>query len=782
MTRLPLTPHIEGVLEKSQDLSVILKRNGVDIDLFFHCFLSDLSLSCSSIFKRVHIDPKEWLKESRHCLSKKRENKNVKRTVKTDVRKLLATAESIAEESFDLDYIPPEVILMTFFDNVHSPKVIKELYPKKDDKSDATVLGFITECSLGIKDLEFEDTFSPLEADVETPDHWIDMFEQNPILCQFAENLNLKALNNEFDKIVDFDGKIDELATILCRKKKPNAILVGPAGTGKTSLVEGLAAKIVAGDAPELIANKVIYSVSLSSMVAGTEYRGQFEKRLEDFVNEAKQYSNLILFIDEVHTLIGAGGANNNSLEASNILKPELARGTISCIGATTINEYTNTIKKDTALDRRFERVIIKEPSKFQMEEILPTIVSYYEEFHAVEYSDRFLNNIIEYCEKYIPNKFYPDKAIDVIDHCGAQAKVNFWHVTPSIKAIQTETVKAALDPEKDHAELLEKLNASLERWTEGVEDKTPIVKLKHLKDFFDKKKNPLSNKDTIDKLFKCLSKSLVGQRDFLNNLKEKLILSGLGLKKSDNFSSPDCFVVSGSSFSGKSYFLDLLKDSLQKRGINVLSYSGVHFSDNFAPHKIASSQGTNTSICEKINITPNSVLIIDDFHKIDNSSIAIFSQIFKHGRFQMANGDIADFSNCKIFLTCSLSSSQSSMGFQAAGEGKNNLMIHPELLSQIDDYFILKELTEKDLRRLLWMKLKRLKNRLEDNDIYLNFDFDYIKRVTEQICKSKNKTEALNKKILSEITPYISDKTLKGDKNIELFVDKKQSSNDDTV
>ena len=776
MPKLPLTPHIEGVLEKAQELSVILKRNGVDIDLFFHCFLSDLSLSCTSIFKKVHIDPKDWLKESRHFLSKKRENKNVKKTIKTDVRKLLSAAEGIAEENFQLDYIPPEIILMVFFDQAHSPKVIKKLYPQHDKKADGTVLGFITECSLAVKDFDLEElTNSPLEEEAETPDHWIDMFDKNPILSQFAENLNIKALNKEFDKIVDFDGKIDEMATILCRKKKPNVILVGPAGTGKTSLVEGLAAKIVAGDAPELIANKVIYSVSLSSMVAGTEYRGQFEKRLEDFVNEAKKYSNLILFIDEVHTLIGAGGATNNSLEASNILKPELARGTISCIGATTINEYTNTIKKDTALDRRFERVIIREPSRFQMEEILPTIVSYYEDFHGVEYSDEFLNNIISYCERYIPNKFYPDKAIDVIDHCGAQAKVNFWHITPSLKAIQVKTVEAALDPEKDHAELLEKLNASLEKWTEGVTSKTPEVKINHLKDFFDKKKNPLSNKKTVERLFTCLSESLVGQKELLEKLKERIILSSLGLKKVDNFSSPDCYAISGPQFAGKSYFVDLLKDSLQKRGVNVLSYSGVHFADAFAPHKIASSQGTNTSICEKISISPNSVLIIDDFHKIDNSAIPIFNQIFKHGNFQMTNGDIADFSNCKIFLTCALSSSQSSMGFQALEKTKENLLIHPDILSQIDDYFILKELNDKDLRRLLWMKLKRLKNRLKDNNIELSFSFDYIFDTVCQIEKEKNKTEALSNKILSEITPHISDAILRGEETIELCVEKER-------
>tara|TARA_R100000005_G_C4994823_1_gene201761 strand:- start:225 stop:2573 length:2349 start_codon:yes stop_codon:yes gene_type:complete len=777
--KLPLTPHIEGVLEKAQDLSIILKRNGVDLDLFFHCFLSDLSLSCASVFKKVHVDPKEWLKESRYFLSKKRENKNVKRTIKTDVRKLLASAESIAEENFDLDYIPPEVILMTFFDKSHSPKVIKKLYPNKNKKADATVLGFITECSLAVKDFELDEIVNPLETDVETPEDWIDMFDENEILSQFAENLNVKALNKEFDKIVDFDGKIEELATVLCRKKKPNAILVGPAGTGKTSLVEGLAAKIVAGDAPELIANKVIYSVSLSRMVAGTEYRGQFEKRLEDFVNEAKKYTNLILFIDEVHTLIGAGGATNNSLEASNILKPELARGTISCIGATTINEYTNTIKKDTALDRRFERVTIREPSRFQMEEILPTIVSYYEEFHGVKYSKRFLNNIIGYCERYIPNKFYPDKAIDVIDHCGAQAKVNYWHVTPSIKAIQVETVEAALDPDKDHSELLEKLNESLEKWTEGVSNETPEVKLKHLKDFFDKKKNPLNNKKIVNKLFQCLNSSLIGQKTLLDKLKERIILSSLGLKKSDNFSSPDCFVVSGNQFAGKSYFIDLLKNSLQKHGINVLSYSGVHFADHFAPHKIASSQGSNTSICEKILISPNSVLLIDDFHKIDNSAIPIFNQILKHGYFEMNNGDIADFSNCKIFLTCPLSSSQSSMGFQTPKQSKDDLMMHPDLISQVDDYFILKELSDKELRRLLWMKLKRLKNRLEDNDISLNVNFEYIKNIVNELKDDKNKTQALSEKILSEITPYISETILSGEEEVKLLVDKKQVNAD---
>ena len=625
MVDLPFTPHIDGIIQKSKDLSVILERNGVDIDIFFHCFISDLSLSCSSIFKKIGVDNDELVKDSRNILHKKRKNKNISNKFKTETRKFLRFCNDLCKKTYSLDYIPPEVMLMNFFDDEFTPKVLKESFPEGVESADSVRFGIVAECALVIKDFEAEKIESKLKDLEETPDHWIDMFDNNEILSQFAENLNIKAAAGEFDKIVDYDGKIDELATILCRKKKPNAILVGPAGTGKTSLVEGLATKIAGGDAPELIANKVIYSVSLSSMVAGTEYRGQFEKRLEDFVNEAKKYTNLILFIDEIHTLIGAGGANNNSLEASNILKPELARGTISCIGATTINEYTNTIKKDTALDRRFERVVVKEPSKFQMEEILPTIVSYYEAFHVVKYTDEFLNDIIKYCEKYTPNKFYPDKAIDVIDHCGAQAKVAFWDVKPSIKEMQTEIVESALHPEKDHSALIEKLNKSLEKWVESDETKNkPEVTTFHLKEFFDRKINPLSKKKKINKVFDCISRSFIGQADVLEELKHEIILRSIGVRTNRKFSTPECYVVSGDESSGKSLFCELLEDSLQKHGINVLSYNGIHFSDNFSPHKIASSQGNNTSICEKIVITPNSVLIIDDFHKIDKTAVPI--------------------------------------------------------------------------------------------------------------------------------------------------------------
>jgi ATP-dependent Clp protease ATP-binding subunit ClpA len=773
MAQLPFTPHIEGIIQKSKDLSVILKRNGVDVDILFHCFISDLSLSCTSIFKKIGIDCEELVKDSRNILHKKRKNKNISNKFKTDVRKLFKFCDNICRETYSLDYIPPEVILMTFFEGDFIPKVINESFPEGIEDADSVRFGIVAESSLVVKDFEAEKIESKLKELDETPDHWIDMFDNNDILSQFAENLNIKAAAGEFDKIVDYDGKIDELATILCRKKKPNAILVGPAGTGKTSLVEGLATKIANGDAPELIANKVIYSVSLSSMVAGTEYRGQFEKRLENFVSEAKKYTNLILFIDEVHTLVGAGGANNNSLEASNILKPELARGTISCIGATTINEYTNTIKKDTALDRRFERVVVKEPSKFQMEDILPTVVSYYEAFHGVKYTDVFLNNIIKYCEKYTPNKYYPDKAIDVIDHCGAQAKVTFWDIKPSIKEMQTEIVESALDPEKDHSAIMEQLNKSLEKWVESDENSTkPEVTLFHLKEFFDRKINPLSKKQKINKVFDCLKQSFVGQSDVLDKLKHEILLSSIGVRTTRKFSTPECYVISGEDSSGKSLFCELLEGSLQKHGINVLSYNGVHFSDNFSPHKIASSQGNNTSICEKIVITPNSVLVIDDFDKIDKTAVPIFNQILKEGKIQMNNGDIADFSNCKIFLTSCLSHN-SQLGFNVERSRNDNPLIDKDIYSLIKNSFILNELKTKDLRRILWNKLKNIKSNLQDSDIFLDFSVNYIYAKVEQLKKESSPIKKLNELVSSNIKPFISDCVCNGNDKIELFVEK---------
>jgi ATP-dependent Clp protease ATP-binding subunit ClpC len=763
-TNIPISPHLQGIIKKAQELSIHFNKNGVDINLFFHAFLSDLNFSCSNILKRTNIDLDELFDLSLSQI-KKGASKNQSDHLLPDVKKIFSIAGNLCKDPLKMDYISPEVILVSFFSDKLVPKCIQKYFGTKnytDLLINDDVSQIISETLIFCKDIDL----SSLEKeendkDGENEEDWIDMFSENPILSKFAENLNLKAVQGKFDKIIDFDNKIDELATILCRKKKPNAILVGPAGTGKTSLVEGLATKIVKGESPELLSNKVIYSVNLASMVAGTEYRGQFEKRLQDFVEEAKKYSNLILFIDEIHTLVGAGGGQNHSLEASNILKPELARGTISCIGASTIIEYTNTIKKDSALDRRFERVVVKEPSSYQMKEILPQIVNYYEEFHGVKYQDEFINNIVDFCERFTPNKFYPDKAIDVIDHCGAQAKVNFWEIDDSFKLKQKEIFDSIDRTGKADKALIDEVNAQRQEWEDKIMKTEAHVKLSHLKDFFEKKKNPMNKTENNIKIFSSLKKSFVGQNKSLNKFFAALNRANLGLAEKSSFHKPDCFLFYGNKSSGKTLFCKSLKEELQKTGCNTISYNGIEFSDNFAPYKIISDTNNNTSLAEKICIHPNSIVIIDDFEKVDPSCFGLFSQILKEGRLQMNNGDIADFSNCKIIITCNVQSTKPTMGFNSLDNTDPLPIIEKQVLDLVTEKIIFDKLNKKDLRRILFNRLKKIQLSLKMNDLNLEFNFKFIKNFVDNNCCKDNPIEELNKAVELKVITMISDSIL---------------------
>lgn len=593
------------------------------------------------------------------------------------------------------------------------------------------------------------------------------MYEDNPILSEFAENLNIKAAQGNFEQIVDFDSKINELAAILCRKKKPNAILVGGGGVGKSSIVESLALMIVRGEAPELLANKVIFSLNLSSMVAGTMFRGQFEERLKNFVNEIKKYNNIILFIDEIHTLVGAGGGSSSSLEASNALKPELARGTISCIGATTINEYTQTIKKDAALDRRFERVLVREPSKFIMKEILPTILSNYEDFHGVEYSKEFIDNVVEFCERFLPNKLYPDKAVTVIDHCGAQAKVNFWETDDSIKETHQEILDNINKKGKVPPELFEDLNKKLESWQERLVKEKPIVNLQHLRDFFEKKKNPLSSIEFCKEVSFYIKKEFVGQKKAINDFFTSIKKSSMGLGKKTSNVSPDTYLFYGGKSSGKTLLSKVIKDGLEKSGASVIYYNGSQLSDPYAQYKILSEQATNTSLCERVVMDPNCIIIIDDFQNIDYRCESLFAQIMKEGKLQMSNGDLADFSHCKFVITCD-SSKKTSMGFNSGKEGETP-NLKQDILNLVEKSLFLSNPSQVDLRRIVFNKLKQIKSNLFLQNIDLEFDFKFIKKFVDENKCDDNCVESLSLAIEDKIVNIISERVGKGDSKISL-------------
>jgi ATP-dependent Clp protease ATP-binding subunit ClpC len=766
MTNLPITNHLKTNIRKAKDLAESLQRNGVDPELILYTLLTYPSLGAEQIFSNCEIDIKLLQNSLAEEISKKKKSKTPSNHLTEKTKKLLLAAENISSENFNLDYICSEVMLLCFFADEFMPKCFKKFFNISSDKelcSLESVQKFFASTGIYIKDYE-EEPSDKLEQENES-DNFLDMFDNNEILSEFAENLNLKAAHGNFEKIVDFDGKINELTAILCRKKKPNAILVGGGGVGKSSIVESLALMIVRGEAPELLANKVIYSLNLSSMVAGTMYRGQFEERLKNFVDEIKKYSNIILFIDEIHTLVGAGGGSSSSLEASNALKPELARGTISCIGATTINEYTETIKKDAALDRRFERVLVREPSKFIMKQILPTIVSYYEEFHGVEYSKEFTDNVVEFCEKFLPNRFYPDKAVTVIDHCGAQAKVNFWETDDSIKESHQKIIFEINENGEIPSELFEELNKKLETWQERVMEEKPVVEIQHLKDFFEKKKNPLASFNICKEVSSYMRKEFVGQKKVIKDFFESINKVSIGLGKKNSNSSPDSYLFYGDKSSGKTLFSKTIKDGLEKNGASVIYYNGSQLSDHYAEYKIISQSNTNTTLCEKVVMNPNCIIIIDDFNSVSFNCINLFSQILKEGKLQMNNGDIADFSNCKFIFTCGVDN-QKSMGFNS-NERNSNADIDQDILALIEKSFLLTAPTKIDLRRIVYNRFKEIKTNLKYQDINFHFDFNLIKNIVDKVVCEDKCIDKLNSILEEEVINKISEKVLNGSQEI---------------
>jgi ATP-dependent Clp protease ATP-binding subunit ClpC len=764
--KLPMTPHLQGVLEKARERSINLRKANVDIETLFSSFIVSSDISIQTIFSKCGLNLNKLAELSLDNLKFGKSN-NPAGNLSNKVITFLELTDTVSFQDLKMDYISSCSWLLSFFNQDIMPQYFMDYLgiEHRDKILNSEISNIIFhETLVFVKDLSND---SPLLVQKQNNDlnfgERLDMLEDNPILSEFADNLNLLASEGKFDKIVDFDKKIDEIATILCRKKKPNAILVGPAGTGKTSLVEGLAAKIVNGEAPELLSDKVIYSLNLSSMVAGTQFRGQFEQRLENFIKEVKKYNNIILFIDEIHTLVGAGGTNNNSLEASNILKPELARGTISCIGATTINEYSNTIKMDSALDRRFERVMIKEPSKFQMQSILPEIISYYEDFHKLKYSKDFVGNVIEYCEIFLPNKFYPDKAIDVIDQCGAQAKVHFWEINDSFKEKQKKLVDSIDENGNFDKKLQQEVEEEMRMWKENIINTSPTVDVVHLQTFFQKRINILSQNNNVNTIFDNLKKQIIGQREALEKISQSMKICNFGLRNTNKKGKPDSYLIFGKKSSGKTLFCESLKEEIEKTGGMVIHYNGIEFADHHSFYKILSDSRSNTSLCEKICMYPNSVLIIDDFHKVNQSCFGLLAQILKEGKIQMQSGETADFSNCKIFLSCDESSSLSSMGF-ATESSHGDAVIDPQLSKLVSEKTRFNELKNIHLRRILFNKLNKIKNSLALQGVKLEFTFEFLNNFVEKHFKSQESIGNFNQVLEKHMISQISKKILNGE------------------
>ena len=540
------------------------------------------------------------------------------------------------------------------------------------------------------------------------------------LLLDIGTDLTNLAKSKKLSRAIGRKKEINEVIGILARKNKNNPILIGEAGVGKTAIVEELANMIVNNNVPDFLKNKKILSINIASIISGTKYRGEFEEKLTKILNECEANDDLIIFIDEIHTIVGAGGAEG-AIDASNILKPILARGTLKIIGATTINEYKKFITEDKALDRRFQKVCIKEPNSIETYHILKKIKNEYEKFHNVKISNKLLKNIIELSNKYIFDRNNPDKSIDILDEACAYTSILSNNYVNKLlnneltkihfmkeNSIRKSDFESALKYKEKEQEIL-KMNIKFNQNRVSLETIIKIIESKCNSNIYD-----LESKSLYDYLKKELKKKIIGQEECINTIVDKLNL----LKNKKN-NLPISFLLEGYDGTGKTTLVTELSNLLNR---NLIKLNMNEFNSEISINKIIGSpQGyigynDNNTIFESLKLNPNSIILIDEIDKAHISVLDLISKILEDGFIRNSKNETISFKNSIIFFTTNLIS-KSTIGYVNSNTSENNNI--PKYITDKINYKIkLNKLNKENLKNIMEIQLKKLNNDYNSNII----------------------------------------------------------------
>jgi len=540
-----------------------------------------------------------------------------------------------------------------------------------------------------------------------------DQKKELPYLSEYARDLSQLAAQGDFDPLVGREAEVERIIEILSRRTKNNPILLGEPGVGKTAIVEGLASRIVEGKVPMVLANKRFMALDLSLIVAGTKYRGQFEERLKGILKELSESQDVIVFIDEIHSLIGAGSAEG-SLDAANILKPALSRGEISCIGATTLKEFRKYIEKDRSLLRRFQSIQIDQPSQEETLEILEGVKARYEDFHHVSYSADALQAAIYQSSRYIPDRQQPDKAIDVIDEAGAKVKLRRVRDTQNVRQVEdevrdvTKEMKSAIsDKDFERAVYLREreidLREDLERLRgSATEDQDVEVCRTDIEQVISAWTGiPVSSlrSDEAEKLAKMeeiLRRRVVGQDHAINSISRAIRRSRLGVSNPQR--PVGSFIFLGASGVGKTETARQLGEFLFGNNDAVVRFDMSEYMEKHAVSKLIGSppgyigHEEGGQLTERIRRTPYSIVLFDEIEKAHPDVLNLLLQILEDGTLTDAYGNRVDFKNAIVLMTSNLGSKLvmrgGLMGFGGAGEEQSFQRIEQEILSELQRAF----------------------------------------------------------------------------------------------
>ncbi len=605
----------------------------------------------------------------------------------------------------------------------------------------------------------------------------------------YSTDLNQLSLNGSLDPVIGRDEEIDRLVEILSRRSKNNPLLIGDAGVGKTAIVEALATRITLDMVPENLKDKRILSVSMASLVAGTKYRGEFEERINKLVKEVENQPDIILFIDEIHTLVGAGGAEG-AIDASNILKPALARSKIRVIGATTTEEYSKFLQKDKALDRRFQKVFIKEPSVEKTKDILIKIKPIYENFHNAIITIPIIDYIIECSEKYIYNRKFPDKAIDILDEVCAKTvlvrsnqedkihKLN-QELNSVLKLKKEEIIKENFEQATELKNMQKQIETKINKLQiRNSKNRQPVQITKDMViDVISKKANiPLYefniNNKKILLLEKQLNKKVIGQENAIRVISEYTKRKQLGF--ADN--KPHSFMLIGKSGVGKT----MLVREYAKEIYSTDSFIRVDMSEYKESHSVSKILGSppgyvgyddENYLLEKIRNNPYSVLLLDEIEKANIDVIKLFLQVLDNGIMKDSKGNLVNFNNVVIFMTSNLCSNVKSIGFSKNNESKIlsdlNAFFGVEFMNRIDDVILFNDLSDESIRSIIKAKLKLLKEYYYKRDVTLSFSKKMVDEIKDECNYLEYGARKIDKVIDKKINSYIINKILNGENKI---------------
>jgi len=583
---------------------------------------------------------------------------------------------------------------------------------------------------------------------------------KTPALDSFGRDLTELASNGELDPVIGRKNEIERLVQILCRRTKNNPVLLGEAGVGKTAIVEGLSQQVVNKEVPELLKDKRLVVLDLAMMVAGTKYRGQFEERIKAVINEVKRAKNVILFVDELHTLVGAGGAEG-AIDASNVLKPALARGEVQCIGATTLDEYRKHIEKDGALERRFQTIIVESPSRDETLDILRGLQDRYEAHHRVRFTDEALYQAVELSNRYITGRCLPDKAIDVVDEAGARVRLK--NMTPppdlaeaegKIEKLQREKDEAVKNADyeraaalRDEAQQLLNEKAKLQRkWYEKSKEVTGVVDAEAIAEVVSKMTGvPLTRleKKEAQRLLELeaeLHKRIVSQDEAVTAVAKAVRRSRSGLK--DPNRPTGCFIFLGPSGVGKTLLARALAEFMFGDENALIQ---IDMSEFMEKHNVSRLVGAppgyvgyeeGGQLTERIRRRPYAVLLLDEIEKAHPDVFNMLLQIMEEGRLTDSFGRHVDFKNAILIMTSNIGAelikNQSGFGFgkktPESTYEKMKEMLHkeveryfrPEFLNRVDDTIVFKSLTREDLRTIVDFELAKVFKRLTEHGFKL--------------------------------------------------------------